>query len=372
MERSDHEGEGIVQQGAGVKTKSFDTLPESLRHRWGVILAGGDGTRLQPLTRLACGDDRPKQFCPLLGGKTLLAYTQQRISRSIDEDRMLFVLTRKHEPFYRQELVHVPRIQKVVQSKNQGTLPAILWSLLRLSRSDPRALVAFFPSDHFFVHEDKFTSTVERAFDYVGESRDSVVLLGASAERPETEYGWIEPEHNSENEFGREFAPVRRFWEKPARPIAQELLGMGCLWNTFVMVGSVSAFLDMIRHTSPVLFHTFEPVFSSADPELEEQKMQLVYDTLGPADFSREVLASSTERLLVANFGEVGWSDLGEPRRFIKALAENGSEDPWAAADICNRCGLTHGQIVTLSGQSSAGAIFEERAVSRVLFDHAV
>jgi len=62
----------------------------STRQRWGVILAGGDGTRLQPLTRLACGDNRPKQFCPLLGGKTLLAQTRKRIARMSHPDHDLF------------------------------------------------------------------------------------------------------------------------------------------------------------------------------------------------------------------------------------------------------------------------------------------
>src|SRR6185503_6129522 len=123
----------------------------STRQRWGVILAGGDGTRLQPLTRLACGDNRPKQFCPLLGGKTLLARTRSRIAQSIDQNRMLFVLTKKHEPFYSKELEMVPAHQKVIQPMNRGTLPAILWSLLRVSRLDNQAVVTFFPSDHHFV-----------------------------------------------------------------------------------------------------------------------------------------------------------------------------------------------------------------------------
>ena len=81
------------------------------RHRWGVILAGGDGTRLQPLTRLACGDNRPKQFCPLLGGKTLLAQTRKRVAKTIDPDRVLFVLTKKHERFYKESLECVPGFQ---------------------------------------------------------------------------------------------------------------------------------------------------------------------------------------------------------------------------------------------------------------------
>lgn len=335
----------------------------SARSRWGVILAGGDGTRLQPLTRLACGEDRPKQFCPLLGGETLLAHTQQRISGIIDPDRVLFVLTKKHERFYQKELAYVPAIQKIVQPHNQGTLPAILWSLLYLFRGDEGALVAFFPSDHYFANEDAFIATVEDAFNYVGQERGAVILLGAGAERPETGYGWIEPGSPAASELPGSFVPVRRFWEKPSLEIAGELLKQGCLWNTFVMVGSVGAFLGMIRQTAPVLFKTFKAVLLGSEFESEEQKMHSVYAGLDPTDFSRKVLALSTDSLLVANCGEVGWSDLGEPRRFIAALTRNGVENPWATADVCNKCGLTRDQVVTLSGHEGTGTMRREEII---------
>jgi mannose-1-phosphate guanylyltransferase len=333
------------------------------RHRWGVILAGGDGTRLQPLTRLACGDNRPKQFCPLLGGKTLLAQTRKRVAKTIDPDRVLFVLTKKHERFYKEPLECVPGFQKIVQAHNQGTLPAILWSLLHLFHADESALVAFFPSDHYFGNETAFISTIERSFDFAEKEPDSVILLGAGAERPETEYGWIEPGSATQPGFGHEFTPVRRFWEKPPLETAKALLAQGCLWNTFVMVGSAAGFLEMIRHTAPVLFETFEAAFPKVKPEYEERKMQAIYDDLNqfaPADFSRQVLAVSTERLLVVSCGEVGWSDLGEPGRFITALTGKGDENPWAMADICNKCGLTHEQIVTLTIQEKSSTPLQE------------
>jgi mannose-1-phosphate guanylyltransferase len=335
----------------------------STRQRWGVILAGGDGTRLQPLTRLACGDNRPKQFCPLLGGKTLLAQTRKRIARTIDPDHVLFVLTKKHERFYKEALECIPGFQKIVQPHNQGTLPAILWSLLHLFRADESALVAFFPSDHYFGNEAAFMSTIERSFVLAEKKPDSVILLGAGAERPETEYGWIEPGSVTLAGFGREFAPVRRFWEKPPLETARALLAQGCLWNTFVMIGSAAGFLEMIRHTAPGLFEIFEAALPNRTMESEEREMQAIYDELNqfaPSDFSRQVLALSTERLLVASCGEVGWSDLGEPRRFIAALAENGNDNPWAAVDICNKCGLTHEQIVTLSGQEKSSTPLQE------------
>src|SRR5258708_1446252 len=99
-------------------------------HRWGVILAGGEGVRLRLLTRMVCGDDRPKQFCPLLGGMTLLARTRQRIARCVSPDQTVFVLLRAHERFYGEELKNVPSTHMVVQPSNRGTLPAILCSLI--------------------------------------------------------------------------------------------------------------------------------------------------------------------------------------------------------------------------------------------------
>jgi hypothetical protein len=74
-----------------------------LRRRWGVILAGGDGSRLQTLTRLICGDDRPKQFCSLVGNDTLLEQTRKRAERSIPGEQILFLLTKSHRAFYLQE-----------------------------------------------------------------------------------------------------------------------------------------------------------------------------------------------------------------------------------------------------------------------------
>lgn len=348
MQETERRGAEIGQQR--IKTlRPAGHIADAKRHRWGVILAGGDGTRLQPLTRLACGDDRPKQFCPLLGGKTLLAHTRRRLSSRIAPDRMLFVLTRKHERFYEEELKPVPPLQKIVQPRNRGTLPAILWTLLRLYRADANALVGFFPSDHYFARQDEFIDTIDRTFDYLGRTRDAVVLLGSAAERAETQYGWIEPEYGDENALHGKFTRVKRFWEKPSQSVALELFAKGCLWNTFVMMGHVKTFLDMIRRASPEIFDRFDRAISArTEPAGEEQSMRLIYDDLETGDFSRAVLARSANQLLVTSCGNVGWSDLGEPRRFIEALLENGIENPWAAAEVCNLCGLKKEQIDAL------------------------
>jgi mannose-1-phosphate guanylyltransferase len=311
------------------------------RHHWGVILAGGDGTRLKLLTHSVSNDDRPKQFSPLLNGKTLLAQTRLRIERRVDPHRTLFVLNKAHESFYRDTLARVSPIQKVIQPSNRGTLPAILWSLLRIIRLDEDAVVAFFPSDHYYFQEEKFMAGVASGFALAELHPDKVILLGAAANRPETEYGWIEPEATLGSPVASKLSPVKRFWEKPSDPVAQTLLDRGCLWNTFVMVGRVSAFLSTIQQAVPLIYRTFESILlTPVALELEADLMRPIYDQLPVADFSKLVLSASTERLCVTSLGDIGWSDLGDPQRLITTLFAAGMTNQWVTAGSCNCCGI--------------------------------
>jgi mannose-1-phosphate guanylyltransferase len=322
-------------------------------HRWAVILAGGDGTRLKPLTRLACGDNRPKQFCPLVNGETLLSRTRERIAGSINPGQTLFVLTKQHKPYFAAELADVPAQRKIVQPGNQGTLPAILWSLLRLMRLDPNATVAFFPSDHHFTDEGPFLAALERSFALAERSAESVILLGAAADRPEIEYGWIEPESSVEPCFGSAFARVKRFWEKPSLHIARELYARRCLWNTFVMTGRVAAFAKMIRESLPTIFERFDLAFSAAGKDDETASLSVLYGMLTPLDFSRQVLSANQGRLFVASCGNSGWSDLGDPRRLARVIM---NRDALQASDVCTRCGLSAKQISQLRPSVEAAA----------------
>ena len=125
-------------------------------HRWGVILAGGDGKRLLPLTRTITGDDRPKQFCALTGGETLLKQTQRRVGRMILGRQTLLVMTRTHERYYAGQVTGVPQLCLLIQPNNHGTAAAITYSLTRLRQMDPNGLVAFFPSDHHVENDEAF------------------------------------------------------------------------------------------------------------------------------------------------------------------------------------------------------------------------
>src|SRR5215211_3406346 len=120
-------------------------FPNSLTNkkamRYAVILAGGEGSRLKRLTRVISGDERPKQFCPILNNETLLDVTRKRVSLKIAPENTFFSLTAKHERFYNALLKGVSKKQLTIQPENKGTAPAILYSLLHLAKLNPQATV---------------------------------------------------------------------------------------------------------------------------------------------------------------------------------------------------------------------------------------
>ena len=294
---------------------------------WAVILAGGDGARLKTLTRHIAGDERPKQFCPRLGGQTLWAESQNRTALEITAKRTLYAVNRAHKRYYTPILVREATENFVVQPSNRGTAPAILYSLLRIAARDPKAVVAFFPSDHYISDNVKFMSQIRSALDTAQQRRDLVVLLGLEPESPEVEYGWIEPAkaiHGHAKVFG-----VRRFWEKPNKMRAQVLQLRGCLWNSFVMVASVQALLEIIASAVPELYRAFAtrvPLFAT---DAEAQAIEQLYRDLQVVDFSHRVLALEPERLAVLKVSGVRWNDLGEPKRVLASLDMAGVRPQW-------------------------------------------
>jgi mannose-1-phosphate guanylyltransferase len=160
---------------------------------WAFLLAGGDGTRLQSLTLKIEGDSRPKQFSRIYGGGSLLAHTKERLRPVFCEDRTLFVVTKAHEAFYMEELSDADSSRILAQPLNRGTGVAVILALLRVLQHNADAVVAFFPSDHYFANDAAFAATLRSAVGAARKHAQSVILIGAESRWPEVEYGWIEP-----------------------------------------------------------------------------------------------------------------------------------------------------------------------------------
>lgn len=318
-----------------LRMREFPTIGGSKNRgdkRTAIILAGGEGTRLRSLTKLVSGDDRPKQFCPIFRDKTLLDATRQRIALRISPENTFFSLTQKHERYYRGPLWNVPEANRVIQPENRGTAPAILFALLRVAEASPDSTVAIFPSDHYFSDDEAFMRNIDRAFTAAELNANSVVLLGIEPEKAETSYGWIEPANSLFGELTGSVSRVARFWEKPSQSVARSLMATGCMWNSFVMVGKVSAFINLIERHLPDLFRMFKAYSAERGKQNETATLRSIYAWISEINFSHEVLEHSADDLLVMRVADVGWSDWGEPERVVGTLAGLGIRPEWTKA----------------------------------------
>ena len=293
---------------------------------WALILAGGDGSRLRSLTSQITGDPRPKQFCPIIDGETLLDRTRRRADLLTRSDQQVIVVSRPHEPYYRDLARELAPDRLVVQPSNLGTGPGVLYPLLRIQRLAGNVPVAIFPSDHYVSDDAAFTEYVRSAQELSEHRTQTVVLLGIEAESPETEYGWIErAPWPLDGEIGY---PVLRFWEKPSLALAERLLRVGALWNSFIMVGRVEAFLDVIAAGAPELVAAFTPVRTAATWR-ESEVVERIYATTPALNFSERVLIPAARRLATVRVKDIEWSDWGHPERVVASIRRAGWRPGW-------------------------------------------
>ena len=286
---------------------------------WGVVLAGGEGVRLRSLARRICGDDRPKQYVPLLEGRTLLRQTLDRVALGIPPHRTAVITLRSHTGYVVRSGGLRPA-HVLMQPADRGTAPAILWSALWVAEQDPDGILAIFPSDHFVLGEATFMAHVARIAAWAAEHPERVVLLGAQASGPEMEYGWIELGKPLNFEGDQRMWEVRRFWEKPSEENVRICLEAGCLWNTFVMVGKAATFLEVGHAAVPAISDRLAHLRPFLGTEDQTWATHQVYALMPQVNFSQAVLEPCTELFAVANLPHVTWSDLGSPRRVFDIL----------------------------------------------------
>ena len=292
------------------------------QQRWAIVLAGGDGTRLQGLTRKIDGDPRPKQFSRIFGDRSLLSHTRERLKPIFGDHRSMFVVTKKHESFYTEELADVDPSCVLEQPANRGTGVAIIAALLQLLEHEVDATVGIFPSDHYYADNAAFAATVNSAINLSCEHDDSIVLIGAKPEWPEVEFGWIQPGALITGGTRPSLFGVSRFCEKPRLAEARRLMRKGGLWNTFITIGRAGAFLKLLSAT--VL-----PVMTSLAEAVVCGNLDSVYNEIETIDFSKHVLSMEPGSLLVMADNTSGWADLGNQARVIHTLDRNNTEPDW-------------------------------------------
>ena len=297
---------------------------------WAVVLAGGEGTRVRSFLRQLCGGSGLKQFSTIIGERSMLRCTLDRVERLIPRERILIVVSSHHRDDVDQQLAHWPRRNVIFQPANRGTAPGILLPLAHITNRDPAASVVVFPSDHFIRDEEGFMRAVKDALAALAKNPDKMILLGMTPQTgEETEYGYIvgvgRKLHNGAA------TPVIGFVEKPPLAQAKQLIQRGALWNTMVFAVHNAALWDMVQRTSPALYHAFRLIQVRLRTGCSGHVLEHVYQAIPNVNFSSGICAPLTSRLCVLPVGDVGWSDWGTVGSIVRTVQKLGTFDALAA-----------------------------------------
>ena len=195
---------------------------------YGVIMAGGSGTRFWPLSRR----DRPKQFLAMGTERPLITETVHRLEPLVDIDRIRVVAGLRHAAAVREHLPALGSTGLIIEPRARNTAPCVALAALHVAHEDPDAVMAVLPADHHIADPETFRTLLSAAAERA--AAGDIVTLGIRPTRPETGYGYIEFGDDSvATGDGVDAYAVERFVEKPDRPTAEKYLENGkFLWNS--------------------------------------------------------------------------------------------------------------------------------------------
>ena len=299
-------------------------------HNWALVLAAGDGSRLQALTMTASGVAIPKQFCSLGGEASLLHDALLRAWAVADPQRTCAIVADYHRRWWQPLQLGIPASNLISQPRNRGTATGILLPLLHILHRDAEARVLVLPSDHYVRNEEVLAHSLRAAMAELERDRDHVILLGITPDEPDPDLGYIVAEGCGRGGVGA----VSEFVEKPNVATARALIARGGVWNSFIFAAHGQTLLRAFETRCPDLVGELQHIVTSMNSSTSHARLAQLYEQLPVLDFSRDILQRSTELLRVMSVPPCGWSDLGTPRRVVETVNRVRSQ-PRAAGLAC-------------------------------------
>ena len=267
-----------------------------------VILSGGAGTRLWPLSR----SQYPKQFLSLAAQNTMIQETLLRLE-NIDVASPIVICNESHRFIVADQLaqINVKNPFIILEPLGRNTAPAIAAGALKAQSVDKDAVMVVLPSDHVIQNKDVLAAGVELACKTASEG--FLVTFGITPTAPETGYGYIKAEVKS----GDSVFPLDKFVEKPNRETAQKYLDSGeYFWNSGMFVFKASTFLEELQQFEPEIFASVEAAYTKAAVDVDFIRLEKESFATSPSrSIDYAVMEKTTKGKVIPL--DAGWNDVG-------------------------------------------------------------
>lgn len=305
---------------------------------YAVIMAGGTGTRLWPVSR----KNKPKQTQTIIGNRTLLQRTCTRLSKAVKRDHILITTGRKNFKDIQSQLPMLATSNFSIEPERKDTAAALGLAAVILEKRDPEAVMACVYSDHYILDEDEYRRVAKLAEELVREKPEYTVILGMNPAYPETGYGYIERARLFEKRGKDKIYYVRSFKEKPDLKTARRYLASGrYLWNSGMFFWKVRTFLKLFQENLPDTYKHLRKIQEALGTREEKRVLAREYSQIKPISVDYGIVEKTKEILTFP--AEFGWSDVGHWQSVKEIL----SRDQQANFIRCRHIGLdTDGSLI--------------------------
>jgi len=275
-----------------------------MKDNYSIIMAGGIGSRFWPMSL----PERPKQFLDVLGiGKSLIQMTYERLLHVSPAENIYVVTNDQYKEMVLEQIPTLKPEQVLTEPERKNTAPCIAYAAAKIHSINENANLIISPADHLIIQEHNFKVSIETAINAA--SMDKIVTIGIQPTRPDTGYGYIEVEQNSEVK-ANDVMGVQQFREKPSLEKANEFLAAGNFyWNSGIFIWKSATVLKALKTFQPSLFELFGAnlaMYKGADEQEQVNHAFSVCEDIS-IDFAVMEHAKNID-IVLANFD---WSDLG-------------------------------------------------------------
>ncbi len=268
------------------------------------IMAGGVGSRFWPASRTA----RPKQFLDIMGvGKSLLQLTYERFLKLVPKENIFIVTNGIYKDLVKMHLPELTYNQILCEPSRNNTAPCIAYTAFKLQQLNPNANFIVAPSDHIILKEDAFVDQLKKALAFT-DANDALVTLGISPSRPDTGYGYINYQQDTQPAAG--VFKVEAFREKPNLETAKGYITQGgYLWNAGIFVWKAASILKAFQQHATEIYDILGQDKAQYNTATEQAFINKMYPTTPSISVDYAIMENADNIYTLPS--EIGWSDLG-------------------------------------------------------------